>query len=75
MSTKPMQLQADIVLILRDGKIERIITQRSAKVKIIDFDETLVDLRAADVLSSVDEQLIDRYEQRIYERQRDDDKS
>lgn len=75
MSTKPMQLQADIVLILRDGKIERIITQRSAKVKIIDFDETLVDLRAADVLSSADEQLIDRYEQRIYERQRDDDKS
>lgn len=74
MSTKPMQMQADVTIIVRDGQIERVISQRSQTVKIIDFDGVLVEKRAADVLTAEDEAMIERYEQRIYDRQREDDK-
>ena len=75
MSTKPMQMQADVTIIVRDGQIERVISQRSQTVKIIDFDGVLVEKRAADVLTAEDEAMIERYEQRIYDRQREDDKA
>ena len=75
MSTKPMQMQADVTVIVRDGQVERVISQRPQTVKIIDFDGVLVEKRAADVLTAEDEALIERYEQRIYDRQREDDKA
>lgn len=75
MSTKPMHVNADIVIVLQHGAIDRIIGLKPTSVKILDLDTDIVHEHTSEPMTVESEELLEKLEQRIYDHQKNDDET